>query len=258
MRKIDVFHPITMFLYFMCVIIPSMFLMDARLVGISALVAVVYDGIIRKKVPWGDVLFVVITCVLMSIINAITVSDGENILFFINNRAITAESLQYGAISGIMLSGTIIWFRIFSHYMTSEKIIAVFPHMPKTGLVISMTMRFVPDYVKRYRQVSSVNQCNNKSGILKNISAVFSWAIENSTDTADSMAMRGFDGRKKMYNPFKFTVRDVLAVTVILLLQTMYIPGGEIMLIMWCILALMPLAYILKEEIGWKLYSLRK
>lgn len=258
MRSIDDFHPITMFVYFMSVIMPTMFYADMESLVISAAAAIFFVALVYRKNPLHDMLFIMVCGIIMGIVNALMVSDGEKVFLFINDRAVTFESFLYGIKSGIMLAASIIWFKIFSHYMTSERIRTLFYHMPKTGLLISMVMRLVPEYVKRYKKVAAVSNNTSKQGITNNMSAVFAWAIESSVQKAQIIMMRDYGKEKNRYSPYIFGVKDIVITVIIVILAITYVLTDRLKLLIWIAGIFLPLFYTMKERIRWKLYTLRK
>lgn len=258
MRSINDFHPITMLVYFMAVIVPTMFFADLKSLAVSGVAAVFFAAVVYRKNPAKDILFILVCAAVMGIVNALTVSNGEKVIIFINDRAITLESFLYGIKSGIMLAVSIIWFKIFSYYMTSERIRAIFYHMPKTGLLISMVMRLVPEYVQRYKKVAALNKNSSKQGIVNNMSAVFSWAVESSAEKAQIIKMRDYGKEKNRYSPYSFKKKDAVVTVMITVLAAGYVFVDEYKMILWICGIFLPLFYTLKERAKWKLYTLRK
>ena len=177
---------------------------------------------------------------------------GGTLLFYLfTGNPVTLESIIYGLISAIIIGAMLLWFSTFNQVMGVERILgAIGKVLPNVSLLITMIMRFIPQYTRHQRKVSMVNKVNKrnygekinllnrektekenvieackkqkkKNGIdkiiysIKEGSRTFSitttWALENSIYTADSMKARGFGtGRRTNYSNYKFQKRDYL------------------------------------------------
>ena len=263
MRHFDELHPVVLGIYFLSVIMPVMFTVSASMALAAFAAGIFYEWYVMRKFPYAHILTGISLTIVMGVCNCIFSHDGTTELFFVNGRAITSEALCYGAVTGIMLSSVIVWFGIFSCIMTSDKIMLLFRKMPRTALVISMVLKFVPQYVRRYHEVDEAQKVNGfskdtgKSGILKKLSAVFTWALENSMQTADSIIRRGGEKccivRKKHFN-----MRDIIVLMAILI--PLPLLAGNTVLKMLCeiLLGLIPLMWEGKEQLKWRLYASKK
>jgi energy-coupling factor transport system permease protein len=127
--------------------------------------------------------------------------------------------------------------------MTSDKFMYLFGRIiPSMSLVISMTLRFVPNFINQLKNVSNAQKCIGKDlkneNILKKIkhglsilSIVVTWAFENSIETADSMNARGYGVTKRTaFSIYTLDKRDKKALLTFLFLGIYilvgYINGG--------------------------------
>lgn len=262
MRQFENLHPKTIFILIMLAVIPVMFMMKLALAVVALVAGIIFLWMLEKKPPLGRVVFTGAMIIFMAVSNALISHTGEHELFFINGKAITMEAVMYGAKSGLMLGTVLIWFGAFSRIMSGEKIMAVFVHFPKIGLLVSMILRLVPEYIKRFRLVKQCQDINGKEQekryYLNIISAVFTWAIESSMNTADAMVMRGYDKGKRLYIPCRFTRRDIYVMS---FAAIMY--GGMFLSHNYSIYFMVgyyfiPVAYELRESLKWKIYSLKR
>ncbi len=264
MRNFEEFNPIVLLVYYMAVIIPVMLLMNPLLITIGLAAGLVRAGIYEKTIPVKRILFSVILVIVMTAANALLTHQGETELFFINDRAVTLEAVKYGAVSGLMLSAALVWFSAFSRTLTGEKIMALLWRLPRLALLISMIVRLIPRYLKRYKKVSLAMKINEeidtgheRNQTMKMSSAVFTWALENSMDTADTMMMRGYTSGKKRISEFGFTAGDTIMIAVITALQAMYFLDDKWHVALMAVLCFLPELYRIKENIKWKIYTLK-
>ena len=113
--------------------------------------------------------------------------------------------------------------------------------LPALSLLLSMTLRFVPSFIRRLRGVNEARRCmgvwedfpaeakkgqktQKKQGLrhrgkeaVKAVSILLTWALENAVETADSMRARGYGlpGRTA-FSLYRFTGRDRAAVSLLL------------------------------------------
>ena len=229
-----------------------MFQMSVGLVFISLFSAVVYYFMLKKTEGLKYCAVVVGIIIVSAIINPLFSHKGGTLLFYLfTGNPVTLESIIYGLISAIIIGAMLLWFSTFNQVMGVERILgAIGKVLPNVPLLITMIMRFIPQYTRHQRKVSMVNKVNKrnygekinllnrektekenviearkkqkkKNGIDKIIDSIkegsrtFSitstWALENSIYTADSMKARGFGtGRRTNYSNYKFQKRDYL------------------------------------------------
>lgn len=208
MRTISEFNPISGFTYYMCILLPLMFKMEPMLslIGLisGGLTLALTDKIIRLR----DYAFYILLPLFSAALNALLTGRGATVLFLINNRPVTKEALCFGLEAGMMISGSLIWLRSFSAVMSSDKLLYIFGGAsPKTALILSMTLRYIPLYRRQARIIRNSRKALGMSreesiaerlrGEMNIFSALVSWALENGVVTADSMAARGYGCGKR-------------------------------------------------------------
>lgn len=246
------YHPVVNLIFYLLVLGTTMFQMSVGLVFISLFSAVVYYFMLKKTEGLKYCAVVVGIIIVSAIINPLFSHKGGTLLFYLfTGNPVTLESIIYGLISAIIIGAMLLWFSTFNQVMGVEKILgAIGKVLPNVSLLITMIMRFIPQYTRHQRKVSMVNKVNKrnygekinlsnrektekenviearkkqkkKNGIDKIIDSIkegsrtFSitttWALENSIYTADSMKARGFGtGRRTNYSNYKFQKRDYL------------------------------------------------
>ena len=224
-------HPAVSLLYFTAVIVFAMFLMNPVCLTLSLLcsaaTAVVLNG--RKTVLFA--LKVILPLALLAIvINPFVNHRGVTVLGYLPwNNPLTLESILFGVASAVMLSSTVLWFSSFHTVMTSDKLVFLFGKtLPALGLMLSMSLRFVPKFNAELREVRNAQRLlfPEKSGLIPRIksavrvlSVMISRALEDSLETADSMKARGYGLKgRTAYSRYRMTGQDwfLLSVTIVL------------------------------------------
>ena len=246
------YHPVVNLIFYLLVLGTTMFQMSVGLVFISLFSAVVYFFMLKKTEGLKYCAVVVGIIIVSAIINPLFSHKGGTLLFYLfTGNPVTLESIIYGLISAIIIGAMLLWFSTFNQVMGVERILgAIGKVLPNVSLLITMIMRFIPQYTRHQRKVSMVNKVNKRNygekinllnrektekenviearkrqkkkndidkiiDSIKEGSRTFSitttWALENSIYTADSMKARGFGtGRRTNYSNYKFQKRDYL------------------------------------------------
>lgn len=226
MKKRDAFssyHPIINFFYFFLVIAFSMCLMHPIALGISLFCAFCYAVELEgKKAVLFSLKFALPMMLIASLINPAFSHGGVTILCYLpSGNPLTLESILYGLGAAAMLAAILLWFRCYTHVLTSDKFIYLFGRIiPALSLVLSMALRFVPRFktqleLVRQAQHSIGRDVSNGSIFrrVKNATVILSimvtWSLENAIETADSMKSRGYGlhGRTA-FSIYRFDDRD--------------------------------------------------
>ena len=221
-------HPFTGLLYFAVVIGFSMFFMNPVCITLSLCCALLSAVIINGKRALGlTVKFIIPMILLVMIINPVFNHRGATIITYLPwQNPLTLEAILYGIASAVMFSSVILWFSVFNTVMTSAKIICLFGRIiPSLSLVISMTLRFVPRFVSKFKELKSARITPQKQGfiikmkiLLSELSVMLSWSLESSIESADSMKSRGYGIKgRTAYNIFKFRKTDVIIITALII-----------------------------------------
>ncbi|CAK7056792.1 cobalt transporter [Tissierella sp. P1] len=284
------FHPIVNFLYFLVVLIFSMFFMHPIFQIIALISAITYSMMIKglRKGIKINIVYMLPMLLFMAFLNPLFNHEGVTILFYLKDgNPITFESILYGIASATMFITVIIWFSCYNAVMTSDKFIYLFGRIiPSLSLIFSMILRFVPRYLEQIKIISnaqkSIGRDLSQGGIIKRakngikiLSIMTTWALENSIETADSMRARGYglSGRTS-FSIFSFDNRDKIGVSAIILLVSIILMGafkGEntikffpsikfseitefsiFIYIVYLILCMLPVIINIQEAIRWK------
>ncbi len=233
------YHPLVNVLFFISIIAFGMLLRHPVYLVISFISSTAYylklsgkDGrktVFRFLLPM--LLFVVI-------INSFFNHYGVTTLFILpSGNNFTFEALVMGIISGITVVSVIQWFFCCNEVVTEDKFMHIFGRiLPKGALVVSMILRFVPLYRRRYKEISQARKCMGLNGTdsfickmkntFKNIGILVSWSFENAIETADSMKARGYGLKgRTYYSRFQWHTGDTLALILLVLFDALIIFG---------------------------------
>jgi len=165
----------------------------------------------------------------MTLFNTLTNHRGLTVLFTLFGQPFTLEALINGFSSGCMVLATVAWFGIYGHLMTSDRFLCLFGRiLPSGALMISMTLRLLPETLRRGKALGDAHKGmprdpelssrQKRSGALRRLTALMSWAMEDSLQTADSMNARGHGRGKRTHlilHPFR--LRDGIALGLLVL-----------------------------------------
>ena len=220
-----------------------------------------------------------------AVVNPLISHNGVTVMFILNDRPVTLESLCVGLSNGAVLATVIYYFACLTRIMTSDRLLYVFGKLsPKSALVLSGALRFIPLLRAKLRGTEEAqtglglyrkgNMASNAAGRLRVFSALTSWALENGIITADSMASRGYsDGRRTYFAPYPFAVSDAVwlalcAVSAAVMIAFsaagtygfVYYPrltpvGGQdaaVFYVVYAFMCFLPSAVHIKEALRWK------
>lgn len=227
------YNPIINFTFFIGAICCSMFFMHPAYLVASIFMSLAFNLSTKGLKSLKMIGFLLLVFAFVTVINPILNTAGNTVLFtYFNDRSFTLEALTYGFVFASIFVSVILWFSSYNAIMTSDKFVYIFgPVLPAISMIISMVMRFVPNYSTKAKQISTARQCiglagenGDKKDRLKNaesiLSSLTSWAFEGGISTADSMRSRGYGtGKRTNYSIYRFDYHDLsLLITMILLL----------------------------------------
>ncbi|MDO4621410.1 MAG: energy-coupling factor transporter transmembrane component T [Eubacteriales bacterium] len=239
MRGFQGYHPAILFLYYALLLLLSLLTMQpvlllCSLFGAFLLYAALFG--IREMLP--DLVFYALLFVLLAVINPLVVHDGETVLFFLNGKAITKEAIAYGGAGSLVMITVVVWSACYTELLTTDKILFLFGKaLPKLGLILSMTFRFIPLFQKQADRIGQVQRTmglyNGKNlkqrfgGAYRTFDSLLTWSMENSIDTADAMKARGYGLRgRSSFSVFRFRLRDGKMLALMLLLSGIVLIGA--------------------------------
>ncbi len=286
MNAFEKYHPFAVFIYFLVMIAITMLSTNPIVLGISLAGAAAYF-IYTGGSFWGNIAFYIPFFLLIAVTNPLFSHNGETILFFLNDQRVTLEAVCYGLMMALMLVAVIFWFKCVNEVMTSDKIIYLFGKvLPKLSLILTMSLRFVPMLKRQAVRIHKTQKvlglyCTDSItdrflGGIRVFSALITWSLENAMETADSMKARGYGltGRTS-FSLYKWKARDTLLLLAVIILGVALLPSMAagnfsftfypvmteinygiypvISYILFGVMAFIPVAAEIKENIVWKL-----
>lgn len=235
-------HPIVNMLYFICVIGYALAFDNPICLGMSFIGAYTYLLCLKGAASVKqNIKYMLPLIILTAVINPAFSHQGITILTYLpSGNPLTLESILYGISAAILLASVITWFSCFNQVFSSDKLIYILGRFaPTMSLLLSMTLKFVPDFAAQYKAVYSARRGagllggSNQSFItrMKNgiqvMSAVVTWALERAVTTSDSMRARGY-GRKgrKAYAIYIMKKHDLGYLIFLILTGTYVLVGG--------------------------------
>lgn len=280
-------HPFVLLVYYVAVLSITIFMMHPIILIVSLVGSLLfYYMLTSARKLWRELRFYLFVFILIALTNPLFVHKGETILFFLNDNPITFEAIVYGIFISMMLVSVIFWSKAYSLVMTSDKFVYLFGKaVPKLSLVISMALRFIPNFKQQIKQVHKTQKTLGlytsdsiadriMSGI-RTFNTMMMWSLENAMEQADAMKAKGYGlkGRSN-FSLFSWTLRDTYTISIIMVLfaSVMYInaAGGFQFtyypvlttwtmtskegwkLIIITLLVLLPTLIEIKENLQWK------
>lgn len=230
MKEFKTYHPLVNFIYFLFVTGFSMFFMHPVCLACSLICAFIFSVMLRgRSAVKLNLMYMLPVMLLTALINPAFNHEGVTILEYLpSGNPLTLESIVYGAAAAFMLVSVICWFSCYNEVMTSDKFIYLFGKIiPSLSLILSMTLRFVPQFSAQLKETSKAQKCLGRGitdgNIIKRIkhgvsiiSIMITRSLENAIETADSMKARGYGltGRTA-FSIFTFDKRDKKALACI-------------------------------------------
>ncbi len=232
------YHPIINFLYFLGVFGFTVFFINPAVMFISFVCAVIYMGILIEDSYKFVFKFCVTLFLITALINPAFNHKGGTILwYFPSGNPLTAESVFYGAVSGLLVISVLIWFKCFEEVIKSDKFVYIFGRFaPTLAVTVSMALKFIPVLLKEFKDSYSsqkmlylnLNKPFKKvRAAFSSFSAVLSVSLENSLSTAKNMKAKGYGIKKRTsFTIFKFTKKDFYALIILSFLIVYIFIGG--------------------------------
>ena len=218
-------HPISVFAFFVFSFVLSMTASHPLLLAVSFIAGLVYDIRLSGKNAVSFLLKVILPMIcLIMLFNGIFSHYGVTVLFKMpSGNNFTLEALVFGFVFSIRTASALLWLNSFNEIITSDKIIFLFGRIsPKTALVISMVLRFIPLIRSQSEEIQKaekgIGNLPTEKDIIgkirhgaRRLSILISWTLEKGIDSADSMKARGYGlSGRTAFNSYIFGVKDAL------------------------------------------------
>lgn len=154
---------------------------------------------------------------LLILFNLVFNRNGVTVLFFVGDAAVTLESVLYALFTAFAFCGAVLWFSFFCAFLDSDRVYRLFARFSKgLAVIFSLSLALVPKILEKYEEIKLQERAetDKKHRFTQNIlqlSALFSWVLEDSFETAVSMKARGaLLKEKRQTQKQKATVADIL------------------------------------------------
>lgn len=143
--------------------------------------------------------------------------NGMTVLFYIGDVAVTLESVLYAVFSALHFTGAVLWFSFYCMFLDADRIYRLFSGASRgLAIIFSLSMALVPKTLQKYEQTRAALPASDKNNKLTanllRLSALFSWVLEDSFQTAVSMKVRGaMLNTKRLRQKFRFSFADAAA-----------------------------------------------
>lgn len=287
MDRFSKLHPVMQFLFFVVTLVMILTANNPVFSAISMLCGLLYIAMIRGRKVVQSLKLVAVILITVSVFNMLFAHYGEDVLFRIKETEFTLEALFYGFNQGMVLSSVMLWFSALSRVIDSERVIYLFRFAPKSALIFSMVLGFIPRFTKKLEDINDANlalsggqrpksfKSKLKNGI-DNLSVLITYSLESSIITADSMEARGYNPKAVRAGRYKLSLSDYFLIIAILGLgaytfsqiilkhnlfifePTIYFESIDVVsIICFAMLCFIPIFVDLLEEILWKLSNVK-
>ena len=161
--------------------------------------------------------FCLLVGLLLILFNLVFNRNGVTVLFYIGDAAVTLESILYALFTAFAFCGAVLWFSFFCAFLDSDRVYRLFARFSKgLAVIFSLSLALVPKILEKYEEIKLQERAetDKKHRFTQNIlqlSALFSWVLEDSFETAVSMKARGaLLKEKRQTQKQKATVADIL------------------------------------------------
>ena len=223
-------HPLVNFVYLASVVAITIIANNPIMLCIAFFASLLYSVILCGIGGVKKNLFLVIPILVFTVmIQPLFSHNGNTPLYYINNNAVTLESVVYGLTISVLLISTIQWFACYNVLITSDKFLYLFGRIiPSLALVISMIFRMIPLLRYRFNEIDEAQVAmgkklkgmglyNRAKVFMKELSILIAWSLEASIDTSDSMEARGYGLKgRTSFHLFKWKKRDCVWIAAIL------------------------------------------
>ena len=220
--RFDSYHPAINFIFFTAVIAATVSFDHPAFLLLSYLCAFIYSVALEGKRAFRLDLAMVPLMISFAgyyaFYNHFGVTDLS--VNFIGN-AWTLESLVYGGVIAVKASGVCMWMICVHSVVSSDKVIYLLGRVsPRLSLLLSLLLRLVPRVRRRCHRVEEARRCVGRGirqgnpfrravHLLREISIVITWTLEDLEGSSESMKSRGVALRgRTAYSIYRFDNRD--------------------------------------------------
>ena len=153
MRAFSALHPSVLLVYFLSVLLLTMFAENPVLRGIALLGGVLCAVLSaptggKRKMLRTTLPFLLI----VALFNHLFVHEGVTVLFWLGDTPFTLEALLYGVSLALTLAAVILWCGVYNRAVSSDKLLFLFGKAaPRLTMTLCMALRFLPQLLRQLR-----------------------------------------------------------------------------------------------------------
>jgi energy-coupling factor transport system permease protein len=216
------FHPLPCFCYYAGALSLSLILTHPvyllTLLLLLTLLAVLQR---ERRALFAMLKFYVPVSLLYALINPLFSHRGQHILFYFLDQPVTLESFAYGIYTTVSLLLVLVLFLSFNAVLPPSRFLYLFGSLfPRSGLLVVMSMRFVPLLRLRLAEIAAVQSMKGidiaqgslrerAANGMKLLQILLTLSLEDALQTADAMKAKGYgSGPRGRYEEFVMRRRD--------------------------------------------------
>ncbi|UJF32613.1 energy-coupling factor transporter transmembrane component T [Paenibacillus hexagrammi] len=217
------FHPFVCFFYYIGAMLLGMLVTHPVYLLTLLMTGVLLTMLNRESRALLSMLkFYLPISLLYALLNPLFSHRGRHILFYFWDQPVTLESLAYGGYSTVNLLNILVLFISFNAVLPPSRFLYIFgSYFPKIGLLVVMSMRFVPLLKRRLTDIASVQRMkgiNIAHGSLRKrmtdgmklLQILLTLSLEEALQTADAMKAKGYgSGTRSRYEAYALMPRDI-------------------------------------------------
>ena len=221
MDRFSKLHPTALLLFFAVSLVVTLSFFNPFIALVSLLGAVVYTLTTAVQHRLRLLLGTAAVVLLVALCNMLFAHYGTVVLFSVKNVSFTLNALVYGACQGCVLASSLLWFTALGKCLDSEKLLYLLRFAPKTALLLSMILGFIPRFIKKAGDIREARTAlrggESEQGLVNRFkeslnvySALVTYSLESSIITADSMKARGYNPRAVRHGRFRMSGLDTV------------------------------------------------
>ena len=223
-------HPAVNLLFFVFAIVMTFLTVHPVILGISLACAAVYCCVLNGAANTGKVCirFIFPLMLIAAVLNPLCNHYGVTTLCYLwDGNPVTLESLVYGLVMAVMLCAELLWLQCCIKVITTDKWVCLIGKiMPVISLILSMSLRFFPLFVRRGQRIDESRRCMGMEGgsgmrrrlqhAIAVLSILITWSLEKAIITSDSMHARGYglSGRTS-FSLYRMNRTDIAALALL-------------------------------------------
>ncbi len=179
--------------------------------------------LIYTQHPLRAMRFALLMSAVFVIFCALTYPRGRTILFFLPllERPITLEGILLGVRSGCLVVSLYGVFNLYNAWIDSAAFMQLFGRVSRRlSLMLQLTLRLMPLYATRIREITDVHRVNTSEGWIARIRGAISilltllmWSLEEGLELSRALRAKHYgEARRTIYARDVWRTRDTLTV----------------------------------------------